>query len=403
MDVDDHAVALAAPAQRARAVPLAVYTLGAGIFAMTTSEFMVAGLMPALSADLGASVGEIGFLISLYSAGMVLGGPLITVGLMGVRRRTALLWLTAVFVAGQALGALATGYAVLGVARVITGVASSAFFGVAISLAVEMSPTAMQGRAAGTVLGGLMVATVLGLPLATIIGLQVGWRVSFALVALAVVLCGGLMWAIVPAGSRPDRLDLKSELAVFLNGRLWAAYSTSGLVIGATFAAFSYLAPIFTDVAGFGQSTVPILFIAYGAATIVGNAVVGRAADRHALAILTAGLMALTLLLALFAVLAGYAPFVVIATIALGLLGVPMNPALVVRIIGIANPRPLVNAVHTAVICFGVVIGSGAGGVAIDLGWGLRAPLWIGAALAAAGLLTLVVPPACNNGCADSH
>lgn len=389
MEVCEPALSPSASAAGADAVPFAVYALGAAIFAMTTSEFMVAGLMPALSVGLGVTTGEVGYLISLYSAGMVVGGPLLTVALMGVPRRRALLWLIALFVAGQTLGAAATGYAVMGVARVVTGVSSSAFFGVALSLAVEMSPATMQGRAAGRVLGGLMVATVLGLPLATIIGQEIGWRASFGLVALATALCGGVVRAMVPRDGAPERLDLKAEIAAFRNGRLWAAYATSGLVIGATFAAFSYLAPIFIDVSGFDPATIPWLFVAYGIATVVGNAVVGRSADHYAQEILTGGLAALTLVLALFALSAGDARAAAAATVALGLLGVPMNPAMVVRVIGAGNSRPLVNAVHTAVICFGVVVGSWSGGLAIDLGWGLRAPLWIGAALAAAGLLTL--------------
>src|SRR5688572_16785469 len=118
-------------------MPLAVYVLGLGIFAMTTSEFMVSGLMPSLAAEFGVSVAAIGYLISAFAAAMVVGGPVLAVGLLRMPRKRALLVLIGVFLAGQALGALATGYAVMLVARVITGVASSAFFGVAIAVAVE--------------------------------------------------------------------------------------------------------------------------------------------------------------------------------------------------------------------------------------------------------------------------
>lgn len=101
-------------------MPLAVYVLGLGIFSMTTSEFMVSGLMPSLSAEFGVSVAAVGYLISAYAAAMVVGGPVLTVGLLRIPPKGALLILVGVFLAGQTLGALAPDYEVMMAARIIT-------------------------------------------------------------------------------------------------------------------------------------------------------------------------------------------------------------------------------------------------------------------------------------------
>ncbi|MFF3068107.1 MFS transporter [Kitasatospora sp. NPDC057904] len=377
-------------------MPFAIYVLGLGIFTMVTSEFLVAGLMPQLSEDLGAGIPQIGYLVSVYAAAMAIGGPLLTAGLLRLRQKTALICLYAVFLAGQALGALADGYALMVVARLVTGAASGAFFGVALAICVRVTGPEVRGRATSIVLGGLMVGTVLGLPLSQLAGEHYGWRFAFWAVAALAALALAVTLGAVPAlakeesdGAGGSGGSVRAELGAFRNARLWAAFATSMLIIGATFAAFSYFVPILTDVTGFAAGTVPLLLVLYGAATVIGNAVVGRLADRHTLTVLGTGLALNTVFLTVFALGAADAAVALAAMTGIGLVGVTMNPAMVTRVMRTANDRPLVNTVHTSFITLGVVVGSWVGGIGVSH-WGLRAPLWTGAAMAVLGLLTLV-------------
>lgn len=180
-------------------MPLIVYVLGAAIFALTTSEYMVAGLMPALAAEFGVSFAAIGYLVTFYAGAMAVGGPLLTTALLRVPRKNALLGLIALFVVGQVIGALAPGYAVMVAARLVTAVAAAAFFGVALTACAELVEGNQFGRASSLVLGGLMVGTVLGLPVATWLGEWYGWRASFFAVALVAVLVGLLVLQLMPA------------------------------------------------------------------------------------------------------------------------------------------------------------------------------------------------------------
>ena len=172
--------------------------------------------------------------------------------------------------------------------------------------------------------------------------------------------------------------------------RYRAAFATSGLIIGATFAAFSYFSPIFLNVAGVSAAAIPNLLAMYGVANIIGNAVAGRFADRHTLTVLVAGLSVLALALVSFALWAQSTPVGIAAFAAIGLTGVSLNPAMVARVMRAATPGPLVNTMHTSVITAGLAFGTWAGGAAIDAGYGMRSPLWIGAAMATLGLASLL-------------
>jgi len=373
-------------------VPRAVYVLALGIFAMVTSEFVVAGLMPQMADGLDVTVPQIGYLITAFAVAMAAGGPFLTIALMKLPPRTALMVLFAVFLTGNVLAATATGYGVMLAARVITGIASQAFFGVGISLCAQLTRPEVRGRAIAVAMNGLMLGTLLGLPLSTLVGERWGWRAAFwTITAITVVAAAATLLGVPRTDPAGNGGGFRDAVRVFRRPKLLLALSTSTLIIGATFSAFSYFNPILTEVTGFSTGTVPALLIAYGAATVVGNTVVGRLADRYTLPVLATGLLLNLVFLTGFAVWTDVPVPAVACMLGIGLVGVTMNPAMVTRVQRAGNAGPLVNTVHSSFITLGIIIGSSLGAVAID-GWGLRAPLWLGAAMALAGLAT-VAPP----------
>ncbi|ATL25875.1 MFS transporter [Streptomyces formicae] len=373
-------------------MPRAVYVLALGIFAMVTSEFVVAGLMPQMAEGLDATIPEIGYLITAFAAAMAFGGPFLTVAVLKMRQKSALMVLFGIFLAGNVLAALAPDYRTMLVARVLTGIASQAFFGVSISLGSRIARPEVRGRAVAVVLNGLMLGTLLGLPFATVVGEHLGWRAAFWAITALTVLAALATLAFVPhteGETEEAGGGLRQELVAFRRPRLWLVMITSTFTIGATFSAFSYLNPILTKVTGFSTGTVPLLLIAYGAATVIGNTVVGRLADRRALPVLVVGLALNLTFLVGFALFAQLSVPAVLFMLGIGLVGVTMNPALITRVQRAGNARPLVNTVHSSFITLGIIIATSIGGPAIDA-QGLRAPLWIGAALAVLGLGTLL-------------
>ena len=370
-------------------MPRAVYVLALGIFAMVMSEFAVAGLMPEIADGLDVSIPQVGYLITAYAVAMAVGGPALAAALLRLPPKSALMVLFGIFLAGNVLAAVAPGYGVMMVARVVAGAASQAFFGVAVTVAVQLVSPELRGRTVAAALNGLMLGTLLGLPLSSVVGQLLGWRAAFWVVAAVTVVAALCTVAGVPDSEPSGGGAVRPGLGAFRNPRLWLALSTSTLVIGATFSVFSYLNPILTEVSGFGAGAVPLLLVAYGAATVVGNTVVGRLADRFAVPVLLTGLALNLVFLTGFALLAHVPVLAVACMVGIGLVGVTMNPALVTRVQRAGNTGPLVNSVHGSFITVGVGIGSSVGGLLVSA-YGLRAPLWLGAGLALLGIATVL-------------
>ncbi|CAI0830240.1 MFS transporter [Serratia quinivorans] len=373
-------------------MPLAVYILGLAIFSIGTAELMVAGMMSTLSAAFGITVGEVGHLISYYAFGVMLGGPVLTYFFLKFKApyRTTLLWLLALYVAVQGLSAFVSDYSILVAIRIVTGVLCAGCLSLALATSMALVPIQHRPRAASIVIGGFMVSNVFGVPLATIIDQHWGWRITFGLVAVLVLICLLALARLLPAIAAGGTLKMAEELKAFKNNAYWKACATSCLILGASFAAFSYFVPVLVDVSGFSMQTVPFILMLYGLANIAGNMVTGRLAYRHSLAIMVVGLTILSLSLLGMALFAEYQLIAIFAVILIGLSGVPMNPAMMARIVTVAHPGPMVNAVHTSVINIGLGGGSYLGGMAIASGYGLRSALWIGMVLAILALASVL-------------
>lgn len=375
-------------------LPSTVYLLGLTIFSLVTAEFMVAGMMPALAEAFDASLAQVGNLIAFYALGMALGGPPVTLLCVsrGISNKRALVALLLVYVAAGALAAVAPSYWVLALARVIMGVASAVCIGLCMTICAELVPLAARGKAISIVLAGLMLSPVAGVPLTTWVEHAYGWRASSWLVVVLASICTVLAAIRLPDTSASNPPVLSRQWAALHNRELWGAYITSGLIIGATFAAFSYCTPILIQIVGIEPGHVAPLLALYGVANLLGNMIVGRLADRYTLVTLACGLGIMVVALSGFA-LAGDQHWLSLGCfLALGLTGVALNPAMVARVMKAAEPGALVNALHTSVITAGLALGSWAGGAAIDSGYGLTAPLWVGAGLALLGVLTLARP-----------
>lgn len=373
-------------------MPLAVYILGLAIFSIGTAELMVAGMTATLSHAFGISVGDVGHLISYYAFGVMLGGPVLTYFFLKykVQYRKVLLILLALYVVIQGLSAFISSYAILVVIRLVTGVLCAGCLSLSLAISMAMVPNHDRPRAAAIVIGGFMISTVFGVPLATMIDQQWGWRITFGLVAVLVFICLIPLVRLLPKVTGGGQIKMEEEIKAFKNKAYWKACATSCLILGASFAAFSYFVPVLVDITGFSMQVVPFILMAFGFSNIVGNTITGRLAHNHSLKIMLIGLTVLSISLFAFAIFAEYKTVAIIAIILIGLSGVPMNPAMMARIVSVAHPGPMVNAVHTSVINIGLGGGSYIGGLAITNGYGLRSGLWIGAVLAVLALVSIL-------------
>ncbi|MFI6517254.1 Cmx/CmrA family chloramphenicol efflux MFS transporter [Spirillospora sp. NPDC050679] len=374
-------------------MPLAIYVLGFAIFAQGTSEFMLAGLLPAMADDLGVSIPTAGLLISAYAFGMVVGAPALALATLRVPRRTALLAFLAVFVLTHVVGALTPGYAVLFAARLIGAAACAGFFGVASVAAVDLVPEHVRGRALAIVIGGITVATVLGVPAGTFLGQYLGWRAAFwTVAALSAVAFAGVA-ATLPGGrpaGRPPRL--REELRGMASPGLWAAYGTQALSFSSMMATFSYLGALLTGTTGLPEAWVPGVLALFGAGSVLGIAIGGRVADAHPGRTLAIGMSGVAVASAGIALLADNPYAVVPLVFLMGAFGLATNPATNVRVYAnVGAARTLAGATVTSAFNVGNTLAPWLGGLAIGAGLGYRSAAWVGAAMAVAALGTIAL------------
>lgn len=364
-------------------MPVVVYVLGLSIFGLGTTEFIVAGLLPLIADDLQVSVPAVGWLISAFAIGMAIGAPVLTGASLRLPRKTTLVGALLLFAAGQVLGALAPNYATLLVARVVTAIATGAFWGVAAVAVVAAVTPDRTARALAILLGGLTLANVAGVPAGTWLGQWLGWRAAFWAVALVALISLVGVVALVPAGQRntePPRLA--NELRTFRNQRIWVSLATTVLYSAGMFGVFSYAAPLITDVAGLPESAVSGLLLLFGVGAFLGNVLGGRFADRGALTNLHVSFVVVIAVLVTLAATAGWPIAVVVLLFALGVAGYSAAAALNARVFQLADGAPtLAGAVNTSAFNVGNTLGPWIGGVAISAGLGYRAPVWFGAAL----------------------
>ncbi|MEV4732492.1 Cmx/CmrA family chloramphenicol efflux MFS transporter [Saccharopolyspora sp. NPDC049426] len=373
-------------------MPVAIVVLGFAIFAQGTSELMIAGLLPEIASDLDVTISQAGLLVSGFALGMLIGAPVLAVVTLRWRRRIALLLFLGLFVLAHIAGALAPGYHTLLVSRFVGAFVYAGFWAVAASTAMALVPVARRGRAMSIVAGGLTVATVIGLPAGTWIGQNLGWRGTFWVVtALSAVAMIGVL-AKVPDITPQNAPRVRDELRGLGVPRLWLSYAMTSVSTAALLVTFTYLAAMLVENTGMDARWVPLVLLGYGIGALAGMALGGRAADTRPIGVLAAGFTGLLLVSVLIAVLAEQVVPVVVLAVVLGFTGFGVNPALNSRVFGIAPGAPtLAAAGSTAAFNVGITVGPWLGGLALTAGYGYPAIPWIGAALASAVLVLLVV------------
>ncbi|MFJ7777120.1 MFS transporter [Streptomyces yangpuensis] len=363
--------------------------LAVGAFGIGTTEFVIVGLLPEVADDLSVSIPSAGMLVTGYALGVVVGAPLMTAAGARLPRKTMLVVLMAIFIAGNLLCALAGDYASLMGGRLIAALTHGAFFGIGSVVAADLVAPDRRASAIALMFTGLTLANVLGVPLGTFLGQQFGWRSTFwAVTGIGIV---GLLSLItlVPAQPAPQRGALRGELAVFRRPQVWLALTTTVLGFGGVFASFTYLAPMMTELAGFSDGAVAWLLVLFGAGLCVGNVLGGRAADRALMPSLYLILGGLCLVLVVFTFTSRAALPAAVTLAAFGAIGFATVPPLQARVMQQAAGAPaLASAANIAAFNLGNALGAWLGGLAVAHGLGWTSPTWIGAGLAAAGLGT---------------
>ncbi|NPE57532.1 MFS transporter [Dickeya dadantii] len=378
-------------------MPLALLALTISAFAIGTTEFVIVGLVPTIADQLAISLPSAGLLVSIYALGVAVGAPVLTALTGTLPRKPLLVGLMALFTAGNLLAWLAPNYATLVAARLLTGLAHGVFFSIGSTIATSLVPKEKAASAIAIMFGGLTVALVTGVPLGTFIGQHAGWRETFlAVSALGVIsLLSSLL--LVP-NTIPGRAiaSLKAQLQVLTHPRLLMIYAITALGYGGVFTAFTFLASMMQDLAGFSPAAVSWILLGYGVSVAIGNLWGGKLADRHgAVPALTFIFAALALLLLVFQFTASIQYAALATVLAMGVFAFGNVPGLQVYVVQKAEQYAphavdVASGLNIAAFNVGIALGSVIGGQTVARG-GLAQTPWIGAVIVAVALLLITL------------
>lgn len=373
-------------------MPFPLYLLALAVFAMGTSEFMLAGLLPDIASDLGVTVGAAGVLTPAFAIGMVLGAPLMAALARHWPARSSLLGSVLVFSAAHAAGAVTSSFPVLCATRMVAALANAGFLAVALTTATTLVPAYKKGRALAVLLSGTTMATIAGVPGGSVLGASLGWRATFwAVAALCLPAAVGILTGI-PARRMPknpvDGLPLRAEFAQLKSPRLLLVMLLGALVNAATFASFTFLAPVVTDTAGLGELWVSVALVLFGAGSFVGVTVAGRLSDRRPGLVIAAGGPLLLIGWPTLAVLAARPVALLVLVFVQGALSFALGSTLIARVLYEAAGAPVMAGSYaTAALNVGAAAGPLIAATTLDTAVGDLGPLWASGLLVATALL----------------
>lgn len=361
--------------------------LAVGAFGIGVTEFSPMGMLPVIAEGVDVSIPSAGLLVSAYAMGVMIGAPVMTLLFSRWGKRTALMALMVIFTLGNILSALSPDYWTLLIARVVTSLNHGAFFGLGSVVAASLVTKEKQASAVATMFMGLTIANVGGVPVATWIGQQIGWREAFAGTAALGLITIAALWLALPKGAPGQRPDVRRELKVLMRPQVVIALLTTVLGASAMFTLYTYIAPMLEVLTNASGGFVTLALALIGLGFTIGNWLGGRVADWSldgATAIFLAALAAIMLVTpflidshigaAIILLLWGGAAFAIV-------------PPVQMRVMQAASDAPgLASSINIGAFNFGNAIGAAVGGAVISAGLGYAAVPVAGGLLAAAGL-----------------
>lgn len=380
------------PAVTTKHVTLALLALALGGFAIGTTEFMTMGLLEEIADGIDRTNAETGHIITAYAFGVVVGAPIIvSLGARLPKKELAIGLILALGV-GNAITAVASGYLPVMVARFVAGLPHGAYFGVASLLAASLVRPELKGRAVSSVMLGLSVATVAGVPASTLLGQTLGWRSAYWTVLVIAIAAAAMIAVFVPHSPANTDASLRGELSALKRPQVLFAVSAGMVGFGGLFAMYSYIAPIVTKVADLSSSWIAVFTLAFGLGSVVGSWGAGLLADWDVERSVLYGFAATAVVLVAFYAVAAQVVPALLLVFAVGALGSIVAINLQIRLMDAAGEAQMLGAAlnHSAL---NIANGLGAffGSVIIEAGHGYRATSLVGVVLSMLGLVVFAV------------
>ena len=263
-----------------------ILCLALAAFIFNTTEFVPVGLLPNIAESFSMDVAHAGLLLTIYAWAVSLLSLPLTVLTAKMERRKLLIFLFCLFIASHILAGFAWSFYSLMVARIGIACAHAVFWAITTPLAVRLAPNGKKAKAMGFIVVGTSMATVLGIPIGTMIGQLVGWRVTFLCIGFIAFCVMASLLYLLPAVPSMNTISLKAIPKVLKRPVLLNIYLLTAIIITGHFTAYTYITPFMLNVGGFSEQIVVSLLLAVGFSGMIGSLIFAKYAEPHPTAIL---------------------------------------------------------------------------------------------------------------------
>lgn len=368
---------------------LSVFSVALGAFAFVTTEYLPVGILPQIARDMGITDGHAGLMVTIPGIIAAISAPTMMIGAGKINRRLLLILLATLLVASNLISALAPDLRTMLIGRGLLGVALGGFWAIAIAAAGRLVSADNAAKATAIIFAGITFATVLGVPFGTFISTLFSWRASFIATAVLALVALIAQVMTLPSLEANESLQVKTLVRYLSRNSTQRSILLMGLIIGAHFASYTYIAPFMVQQAGFSATTITLTLLGFGLVGMLANFMVASSVTRHLQLSLGAVVALMVLVLVFLPFLAGSPVGVIAAVLAWGV-AYGAIPLALSTWMQLTSPKLPEASSAMLVTTFQVAIASGSllGGMIVD-GYGIAPALFFGAVLGVLGLSTM--------------
>jgi MFS transporter, DHA1 family, L-arabinose/isopropyl-beta-D-thiogalactopyranoside export protein len=271
-----------------------IFCLAFAAFIFNTTEFVPIGLLSNIAKSFSMDVAQAGLLLTIYAWSVSLLSLPLTVLTSKMERKKLLLFLFMIFIGSHILAGFAWNFYSLVVARIGIACAHAVFWAITTPLAVRLAPNGKKAKAMSLIVIGVSIATILGIPIGTMIGQLVGWRMTFLCIAVIAFCVMLLLIYLLPEEPSLNSVSIKDLPHVLRRPILINIYVLTAIIIMGHFTAYTYIAPFMEEIGKFSQTTITALLFVIGVSGMVGSAIFTKYSEKNPTAILLVPLLLLT-------------------------------------------------------------------------------------------------------------
>ncbi len=357
-----------------------IYMLAIISFLVGTSEFIIAGILDKVAADVGVSVSAAGQLITVFSLAYAFGTPILMALTARMERRRLLLYSLGLFAAGNLIAVALPGFEFLFVSRIVLALSTGVFVVTALTVASKLAPPGKQGSAIATLVMGFSTALIVGVPLGRVAASVYDWPLIFGAIGILGLLAMLIILFAIPQTDGEEPVPLRSQLTLLKQPKIAAALTVTFLWIAGYSIVYTYISPFLLTVTKLSEQGVSAGLFAFGIASLIGSKIGGFSTDKWgAPRTLVSGMLFHTIALILLS-LTGQSPVIVFPLLMLwAFTAWSSGPTQQYYLMSLApGASGIMLSLNTSVLQLGMAAGAGLGGVVVEQA-SLTSISWIGA------------------------